>query len=224
VKPFKLLKQTIENSKEHKNPPPVFKSKKYSNSQRDKRRKMMLRSLQKKIYPLKRKTFKGRMLTTQILTKSNLLNRSIVKTPKRNLNNSMSTQKDILKHKDFSKNLEYLVISNNFSISNNKSQTDEKARSFPKPLIDGKVVSMLRRIGTTISRENDDNVYPPIMSPTKKKSTWSRNLSEGEILLNFDNALTEILPNLQKNDIELYNIISLKKQPTLSKRLRFVHE
>uniref|UniRef100_A0A1A9W9U4 ZAD domain-containing protein n=1 Tax=Glossina brevipalpis TaxID=37001 RepID=A0A1A9W9U4_9MUSC len=76
-----------------------------------------------------------------------------------------------------------------------------------KPLIDGKVVAMLRRIGTTLSREsiiksnNDHNNaiveqnLPQIMSPTKPKQRWSRPLTDDEIVLNFDATIAEVLPD-----------------------------
>ena len=80
----------------------------------------------------------------------------------------------------------------------------------PKPTIDGKVVSMLRRLGTTLSREpqqngkeqdthnnnNNKNNLPQIMSPTKPKAKWWRPLDDDEILVNFDSSISEVLPSL----------------------------
>lgn len=77
----------------------------------------------------------------------------------------------------------------------------------PKPTIDGKVVSMLRRLGTTLSREpqengrennttNNSTTLPQIMSPTKPKSKWLRPLEDDEVLLNFNANISEVLPSL----------------------------
>ncbi|XP_037827271.1 protein phyllopod [Lucilia sericata] len=71
----------------------------------------------------------------------------------------------------------------------------------PKPTVDGKVVSMLRRLGTTLTREPQENgsnnsTLPQIMSPTKPKSKWLRPLEEDEVLVNFDTSISEVLPSL----------------------------
>ncbi|XP_075168475.1 phyllopod [Haematobia irritans] len=76
----------------------------------------------------------------------------------------------------------------------------------PKPTVDGKVVAMLRRLGTHLSREspngNGSNTtitehLPQIMSPTKLTSSkWQRPLEDDEILLNFDSSISEVLPSL----------------------------
>ncbi|XP_054739560.1 protein phyllopod [Anastrepha obliqua] len=72
-----------------------------------------------------------------------------------------------------------------------------------RPLVDGKVVSMLRRLGTTLSHENFNEstntskiLFPRIMSPTKSKPQWTRQLDEDEILLGFDSAISEVLPQI----------------------------
>ncbi|XP_016979765.1 protein phyllopod [Drosophila rhopaloa] len=79
---------------------------------------------------------------------------------------------------------------------------------FPQPSVDGKVVAMFRRLGTTLSREeppassaesttSTSNVStrpPQIMSPLKQKPRWTRDLDEDEILLEFDSAISEVLP------------------------------
>ncbi|KAH8305940.1 hypothetical protein KR018_004980 [Drosophila ironensis] len=72
---------------------------------------------------------------------------------------------------------------------------------FPQPSVDGKVVAMFRRLGTTLSREepSEDSQKssprpPQIMSPAKQRPRWSRTLEEDEILLEFDSAITEVLP------------------------------
>jgi len=76
---------------------------------------------------------------------------------------------------------------------------------FPQPSVDGKVVSMFRRLGTTLSREQptasspesttSTTTKPPqIMSPLKEVPRWTRDLDEDEILLEFDSAISEVLP------------------------------
>ncbi|XP_068146280.1 protein phyllopod isoform X1 [Drosophila tropicalis] len=68
-----------------------------------------------------------------------------------------------------------------------------------KPTVDGKVVAMFRRLGTTLSRETEEkelNVrLPRIMSPTKPRPRWSRTLDDDEILLEFDSVISEVLPS-----------------------------
>ncbi|XP_037714513.1 protein phyllopod [Drosophila subpulchrella] len=76
---------------------------------------------------------------------------------------------------------------------------------FPQPSVDGKVVAMFRRLGTTLSREVSSASFPEsttstttkppqIMSPIKEGPRWTRNLDEDEILLEFDSAISEVLP------------------------------
>ncbi|XP_016927839.3 protein phyllopod [Drosophila suzukii] len=76
---------------------------------------------------------------------------------------------------------------------------------FPQPSVDGKVVAMFRRLGTTLSREQptasspesttSTTTKPPqIMSPLKERPRWTRDLDEDEILLEFDSAISEVLP------------------------------
>ncbi|XP_055853811.1 protein phyllopod [Episyrphus balteatus] len=77
------------------------------------------------------------------------------------------------------------------------SQMPYQPRQYQKPLVDGKVVSMLRRLGTTLSRDSTTSTtyQPPIMSPAKKKSQkWTRNIADNEIVINFNTAITEVLP------------------------------
>ncbi|EDV98230.1 protein phyllopod [Drosophila grimshawi] len=79
----------------------------------------------------------------------------------------------------------------------------------PAPRVDGKVVAMFRRLGTTLSSEQatapetdaEVEVEKPttvrplrIMSPAKQRPRWTRNLDEDEILLEFDSVITEVLP------------------------------
>lgn len=65
---------------------------------------------------------------------------------------------------------------------------------YQRPLIDGKVVSMLRRCGTTLTREKEDNQKPQIMSPRKKqKQVWTRQVDENEIVIDFNLAITEVI-------------------------------
>ncbi|EDW91026.1 protein phyllopod [Drosophila yakuba] len=76
---------------------------------------------------------------------------------------------------------------------------------FPQPSVDGKVVAMFRRLGTTLSREEPAaassaasipacSKLPQIMSPLKERPRWTRDLDEDEILLEFDTAIYEVLP------------------------------
>ncbi|XP_062133879.1 protein phyllopod isoform X1 [Drosophila sulfurigaster albostrigata] len=72
---------------------------------------------------------------------------------------------------------------------------------FPAPRVDGKVVAMFRRLGTTLSVEQEDEVEPMpskrplrIMSPAKQRPRWTRTLDDDEILLEFDSAISEVLP------------------------------
>ncbi|XP_011193783.2 protein phyllopod [Zeugodacus cucurbitae] len=72
-----------------------------------------------------------------------------------------------------------------------------------RPLVDGKVVSMLRRLGTTLSHElrqkstsSSTLSVTQIMSPTKSKPRWTRQLDEDEILLDFNSAISEVLPQV----------------------------
>jgi len=77
---------------------------------------------------------------------------------------------------------------------------------FPQPSVDGKVVAMFRRLGTTLSREQptasspESTTFttttkpPQIMSPLKERPRWTRDLDEDEILLEFDSAISEVLP------------------------------
>ncbi|EDW09576.1 protein phyllopod [Drosophila mojavensis] len=71
----------------------------------------------------------------------------------------------------------------------------------PKPRVDGKVVAMFRRLGTTLSQEQTEapqqkspSPLNHIMSPVKRRPRWTRQLDEDEILLEFDRAIAEVLP------------------------------
>lgn len=76
---------------------------------------------------------------------------------------------------------------------------------YQRPLIDGKVVSMLRRCGTTLTREKEDNQKPQIMSPRKKqRQVWTRQVDENEIVIDFNLAITEVIGSLDQlsSDVE----------------------
>ncbi|XP_065367760.1 protein phyllopod [Calliphora vicina] len=93
----------------------------------------------------------------------------------------------------------------------------------PKPSVDGKVVSMLRRLGTTLSREPQENgsdintnttsTLPQIMSPTKPKSKWLRPLEDDEVLVNFDTSISEVLPCLA-DQFTYVNSLAARKRLT----------
>ncbi|KAM7341895.1 phyllopod [Cochliomyia hominivorax] len=93
----------------------------------------------------------------------------------------------------------------------------------PKPTVDGKVVSMLRRLGTTLSREPQENgsdnnsntrTLPQIMSPPKPKSKWLRPLEDDEILVNFDTSISEVLPSLADQFTTVNNTLTARKRLT----------
>lgn len=78
------------------------------------------------------------------------------------------------------------------------------------PRVDGKVVAMFRRLGTTLSletqqrEEGEEEMEPKptvrtvrIMSPAKQRPRWTRTLDDDEILLEFDSAISEVLPTAQ---------------------------
>lgn len=87
-----------------------------------------------------------------------------------------------------------------------KIQIQSEKQFLKRPLIDGKVVSSLRRLGTTLSRdisqENSNSCkqkqLPHIMSPVKQKPLFTRQLEEDEILFDFNTAISEVLPNIVK--------------------------
>ncbi|KAH8297183.1 hypothetical protein KR044_006148 [Drosophila immigrans] len=71
----------------------------------------------------------------------------------------------------------------------------------PTPRVDGKVVAMFRRIGTSLCAEQSHEEEPlptkrplRIMSPAKQRPRWTRTLDDDEILLEFDSAISEVLP------------------------------
>lgn len=72
---------------------------------------------------------------------------------------------------------------------------------FQAPRVDGKVVAMFRRLGTTLSAEQEQSEEPMpterplrIMSPAKQRPRWTRTLDDDEILLEFDSVISEVLP------------------------------
>ncbi|EDV56029.1 protein phyllopod [Drosophila erecta] len=83
-------------------------------------------------------------------------------------------------------------------------RTTPTYQRFPQPSVDGKVVAMFRRLGTTLSREEPAasaaasvpacSKLPQIMSPFEERPRWTRDLDEDEILLEFDTAISEVLP------------------------------
>ncbi|XP_004527506.1 protein phyllopod [Ceratitis capitata] len=90
-----------------------------------------------------------------------------------------------------------------FGNTNNANTIISHNQSLKRPLVDGKMVSMLRRLGTTLSHENFNRgtsssrpLLPQIMSPTKSTPHWTRQLDEDEILLDFDSAISEVLPQV----------------------------
>ncbi|XP_016997956.2 protein phyllopod [Drosophila takahashii] len=81
---------------------------------------------------------------------------------------------------------------------------------FPHPSVDGKVVAMFRRLGTTLSREEPaaseessrtTKPRPQIMSPLEERPRWTRSLEEDEILLEFDSAISEVLPTTTRYQV-----------------------
>lgn len=83
--------------------------------------------------------------------------------------------------------------------------TQPQYQRLPAPRVDGKVVAMFRRLGTTLSVEQDaqeEGEPEPkptarplrIMSPAKQRPRWTRTLDDDEILLEFDSAISEVLP------------------------------
>ncbi|KAH8405146.1 hypothetical protein KR222_005431, partial [Zaprionus bogoriensis] len=78
----------------------------------------------------------------------------------------------------------------------------------PAARVDGKVVAMFRRLGTTLSLEREEEQQQQqqqqeplptarplrIMSPAKQRPRWTRCLDDDEILLEFDSAISEVLP------------------------------
>uniref|UniRef100_A0A1B0A7E5 ZAD domain-containing protein n=1 Tax=Glossina pallidipes TaxID=7398 RepID=A0A1B0A7E5_GLOPL len=137
---------------------------------------------------------------------------------KRKLNNKSLKRKVVGVVKCFKcKANDYMKSSKSQNLVNNALQarhqqddsksTESHKTYLRKPLVDGKVIAMLRRIGTTLSREsiiksNNDHKsmmvqqqqLPQIMSPTKAKQRWSRPLADDEIVLNFEATVTEVLP------------------------------
>ncbi|XP_034477558.1 protein phyllopod [Drosophila innubila] len=73
---------------------------------------------------------------------------------------------------------------------------------FQAPRVDGKVVAMFRRLGTTLESEQPKQSEEPmpterplrIMSPAKQRPRWTRTLDDDEILLEFDSVISEVLP------------------------------
>lgn len=83
--------------------------------------------------------------------------------------------------------------------------TQPQYQRLPAPRVDGKVVAMFRRLGTTLSVEQEaqeEGELEPkptarplrIMSPAKQRARWTRTLDDDEILLEFDSAISEVLP------------------------------
>lgn len=83
--------------------------------------------------------------------------------------------------------------------------TQPQYQRLPAPRVDGKVVAMFRRLGTTLSveqeaqEEGEPEPKPTarplrIMSPAKQRPRWTRTLDDDEILLEFDSAISEVLP------------------------------
>ncbi|ALC41166.1 phyl [Drosophila busckii] len=71
----------------------------------------------------------------------------------------------------------------------------------PAPRVDGKVVAMFRRLGTTLSTEQQVETEATsavrnlrIMSPVKQRPRWTRALEQDEVLLEFDSAISEVMP------------------------------
>lgn len=88
--------------------------------------------------------------------------------------------------------------------------TQPQYQRLQAPRVDGKVVAMFRRLGTTLSletqqREEGEEEMEPrptartvrIMSPAKQRPRWTRTLDDDEILLEFDSAISEVLPTAQ---------------------------
>ncbi|XP_030387402.1 protein phyllopod [Scaptodrosophila lebanonensis] len=81
--------------------------------------------------------------------------------------------------------------------SHNQSE-QQKTQKYQQPRVDGKVVAMFRRLGTTLSMEQPECAWlgpPKIMSPVKQRPCWMQNLENDEILLEFRNSISEVLPN-----------------------------
>ncbi|EDW31957.1 GL11399 [Drosophila persimilis] len=92
------------------------------------------------------------------------------------------------------------------------SAPSQAHQRFAQPSVDGKVVAMFRRLGTTLSRESSmdgeasessapttSTASPPprppqIMSPSKQRPRWTRTLDDDEVLLEFDSVISEVLP------------------------------
>lgn len=112
-----------------------------------------------------------------------------------------------------------------------------KQPKFPAPLVDGKVVAMLRRLGTTLSAEATDQgannqndpasntngrrQLPKIMSPAKPKAKWTRPLDADEISVMFDNSIQEVLPQLLANRFSSDNSTSEPAIPDARRKLNY---
>lgn len=70
-------------------------------------------------------------------------------------------------------------------------------RQRQRPLVDGKVVAMLRRLGTTLTRESDCSFGSAITTAAAEGPASvpeKRTLDDDEILIDFNTAITEVLP------------------------------
>ncbi|KAI9583183.1 protein phyllopod [Glossina fuscipes] len=161
---------------------------------------------------------------------------------KRKINNKFLKQKIAAVVKCFKcKANDYMKSSKSQNLVNNALQarhqqdyvkcTESHKTYLRKPLVDGKVIAMLRRIGTTLSREsiiksNNDHKstmmveqhLPQIMSPTKAKQRWSRPLADDEIVLNFEATVTEVLTAALTTDSN--NTNKLRKRLTYQMSLQ----
>nr|XP_036224984.1 protein phyllopod-like [Bactrocera oleae] len=89
---------------------------------------------------------------------------------------------------------------------------------------------MLRRLGTTLSHnifnKNSNSsklLVPQIMSPTESKPRWTRKLDDDEIVLHFNSAISEVLPQViedqqqklsDKSCVPIMNVKQAKRKLT----------
>uniref|UniRef100_A0A034WS66 Protein phyllopod n=1 Tax=Bactrocera dorsalis TaxID=27457 RepID=A0A034WS66_BACDO len=169
------------------------------------KQKMPSRSsrLQRKL--IKHKTFVGHRTNLSIKTESNCEEINVADAYKENPKEKCL----YIPKKDLQLASEITNIGNNENIF---SKFDEHAiidneRWLKRPLIDGKVVSMLRRLGTTLSHNVFNKstntsrlLVPQIMSPIESKPRWTRQLDDDEIVLHFNSAISEVLPQVIEED------------------------
>lgn len=165
------------------------------------KQKMLPRNLRIRQKLVKHKTFVGQSVNLSINTEGTCEENIVAYDLKENPKEKCSYKQ--INYFQLASEINKIGNNANIFTKIDENGINDNKQCLKRPLIDGKVVSMLRRLGTTLSHnifnKNSNSsklLVPQIMSPTESKPRWTRKLDDDEIVLHFNSAISEVLPQV----------------------------